>query len=55
MAGCQGKVRFKTRDGAERVMASKVNSCALNVYHCKECGKYHIGHARGWRRQKPAW
>lgn len=45
-----GKVRHRTRAAALRHMAeliAKDGSVRMNVYPCRTCGYWHVGHARG--------
>jgi hypothetical protein len=46
---CEGKVRFESRDAAERkrrFVYRDYNEKALNVYKCRFCGGWHLGHSR---------
>jgi hypothetical protein len=50
---CTGKVRYKTSTGAfiaRKQMVGK-HGGFFDVYHCKWCKGYHIGHRRAatWR------
>jgi hypothetical protein len=38
------KVRHGTKDGAA-IAAKKKSKVAFNVYRCKACGGWHIGHS----------
>jgi hypothetical protein len=48
MAGCQGKRQFRRRSEAIKLMRSraipKKSGVKAEVYRCKLCGWYHIGH-----------
>ena len=54
MTACpSGKVRHRTKAAALRHMAAliaKDGSTRMNVYLCKACGRWHVGHARGLAR-----
>lgn len=49
--GCPtGKIRHKTPEGAAIHMAqliAKDGSIRMNVYPCRACGGWHVGHKRG--------
>lgn len=48
-----GKVRHRTREAALRHMAALVakdGSTRLNVYPCRKCGRWHVGHRWGLGR-----
>lgn len=47
---CLGKIRHRTAEDAqiERVKAMKRGVRGLNVYYCKYCNGYHVGHKPGW-------
>lgn len=51
--GCNGKVRHETRAEAKAHLWSMVRRGAfvlwLNVYRCKHCGHFHVGHRPGRR------
>lgn len=53
---CQGKVRHRSRGGAERAIASlgrKDGDLALQAYPCGHCGGWHVGHpSKAADRQK---
>ena len=40
---CEGKIRYDSIPSAMAGM-KKTSSCGLNVYKCKFCGKFHVGH-----------
>lgn len=45
-----GKIRHKTPEGAAIHMAAliaKDGSIRMNVYPCRSCGGWHVGHKRG--------
>lgn len=49
---CESKKRYSTREEAERAIAqifyhSHGYPGKLNVYHCKFCGGWHVGHMKG--------
>ena len=47
---CTGKVPHATRDAAVRAAVSlmrKHRDRGLQAYHCRLCGAFHIGHAKG--------
>jgi hypothetical protein len=42
--GCKGKVRFETfEDAKARLQSMKNRPVTMKPYHCKHCGKYHLG------------
>lgn len=41
---CTSKVRHQSADKAHSVMKRSPYRKVLCVYHCKYCGKFHIGH-----------
>lgn len=49
--GCQGKQRHDTKDQArthlERLIRNGAARQRLEVYKCKHCGAYHVGHRLG--------
>ena len=56
--GCRGKRRYPSKrqaTGAMRVLATDSgggpDTDSLNVYSCKACGQWHIGHSRRRRRE----
>lgn len=40
---CLGKKQHKHKTGAEFVL-EQMNDSNLNIYRCRYCGFYHIGH-----------
>jgi hypothetical protein len=44
LVSCTSKVRHETAAKAHSVMKRSPYVKKLNVYHCKYCGKFHIGH-----------
>lgn len=53
-AGCEGKVPHATESAAlfhsrELYLAKKARPGTLNVYRCRDCGTYHVGHRRGMK------
>lgn len=50
---CDRKVRYETQEeaSAARTRLFRSGSGGMNVYKCKFCGGYHIGH-RNERQQK---
>lgn len=51
--GCEGKVRHPSAEVAnrERKRLNRVAySGVLNVYHCRFCKGWHIGHQKHWNR-----
>jgi hypothetical protein len=47
---CERKIKYVTRAHARRARAELVNNTdddkGMNVYECRWCGGYHIGHLR---------
>lgn len=43
LASCTSKVRHETAAKAHSAMKRSPYVKKLNVYHCKYCGKFHIG------------
>lgn len=54
IASCAGKVRFETYSRAEEVATRKTRRNALRpaVYHCANCGGFHIGNSKPVTRGK---
>lgn len=48
---CGSKVRHKTAEFALLALRH-TRGRDLNVYHCKFCGGYHVGHMPAWIRAK---
>lgn len=48
---CQRKMRHETRDDArdhlERLIRNGASRARLEIYQCKHCGAYHVGHKLG--------
>lgn len=48
---CGKKIRYVTQEEAKAAMGSMFRRCgypgAMNIYHCKFCGGWHIGHRKG--------
>lgn len=42
---CLGKIKHKYRTSAEYVLEQMPNNSDLEVYQCKHCNNYHIGHS----------
>jgi excinuclease UvrABC ATPase subunit len=42
---CRRKWRYRTKQDAKRHIRGGMNKF-LHVYHCDECGGYHLGHDR---------
>lgn len=40
---CAGKIKHKTKLGAEYALSVNVNNKNANIYKCKDCGFFHIG------------
>jgi hypothetical protein len=54
--GCDGKHGHDTRAAADRHMRDLIHRCGaaearLNVYRCRHCRLYHVGHRLRQRRQ----
>lgn len=53
-AGCVGKIRHDTKGGAlvhrGRMVDQGAAAGAFEVYRCRHCGGWHVGHARERRR-----
>lgn len=49
--GCQRKKAHETKDQArahlERLIRNGAARTALEIYRCKHCGSYHVGHRLG--------
>lgn len=43
MSECAGKQAFCSPQAARRVQQARKNLRAAKVYHCRECGHYHLG------------
>lgn len=51
---CDGKVKFKSYKLASKVLdKTKENLQKGQIYHCAECGAFHIGSAIAKRHGKP--
>lgn len=44
LRSCISKVRHESANKAHSVMKRSPYRKVLDVYHCKYCGKFHIGH-----------
>lgn len=42
---CLGKIKHKYRTSAEYVLEQMPKNSDLEVYECKNCNNYHIGHS----------
>lgn len=49
---CTSKVRHASAVKAHKVMERSPYRKILDVYHCKFCGLYHIGHKTNHRKGK---
>lgn len=51
---CDGKKAHDTRQGATDSMNILIGNGAagLRVYRCRFCGKWHVGHPTGTRRNR---
>lgn len=45
--GCTTKVRYDTRRAARKAMNKMSPRVDLNVYECRFCGSFHVGHRYG--------
>lgn len=54
LAGCYGKQAFASPQAAQRVQQARKNLHATKVYHCRECGHYHLGTEFWPRKHKTA-
>lgn len=48
-ASCDGKRQFESYSVAERA-SHRIDGEHLNVYHCRFCGHFHVGHSEGVSR-----
>jgi len=46
---CSGKSKHKTYDAALREKPGCSNSRDLNIYKCRYCGFYHVGHKNNFK------
>lgn len=53
MSECIGKQAFCSPQAARRVQQARKNLHAAKVYHCRECGHYHLG-TEFWPRKYKA-
>lgn len=53
LASCYGKQGFASPQQAQAVLRARPNLCRNKVYHCQQCGRYHIG-AEFWPRKNKA-
>lgn len=44
LRSCTSKVTHASADKAHKVMARSPYKKVLTVYHCRFCGKFHVGH-----------
>lgn len=51
---CEAKHRYETKQAASEVWYKwhGRESARVDVYHCRRCGGWHLGHAHGMGRSK---
>jgi hypothetical protein len=49
--GCAGKTRHETREAARAHLLELRRPWTLNVYPCRYCGGFHVGHKPHGRRK----